>query len=134
MNLKPLGLSVNFQTSLGYKIKLLLSNSHLPKSVPFRGGQGEGLVDIRYKSSIMQANNDFCTTPWYMVYITLSSIVKYSSRVDLMSNVLNAVKFKLVTLELNKTLPTSFKKLVIYSSLSVANLEGEFETFNKLVK
>lgn len=82
----------------------------------------------------MQANNDFCTTPWYMVYVTLSSIVKYSSGADLMSNVLNAMKFKLVTLELNKTLPTSFKKLIIYSSVSVANLEGEFETFNKFVK
>lgn len=69
-----------------------------------------------------------------MVYIALLFIVKYSSGADLMSNVLNAVKFKLVTLELNKTLPTSFKKLIIYSSVSVANLEGEFETFNKVVK
>lgn len=69
-----------------------------------------------------------------MVYVALLFIVKYSLGVDLMSTVLKAMKFKLVTLELNKTLPTSFKKLILYSSVSVANLEGEFETFNKVVK
>lgn len=66
--------------------------------------------------------------------VALSCIVKYSLGVDLTSDVLNAMKFKLVSLELNKTLPNTFKKLIMYSSVSAVNLEGEFETFNKVVQ
>lgn len=81
----------------------------------------------------MQANSDFCTTPC-LCAMALLCIVKYSLGVDITSNVLNAMKFKLVTLELNKILPTTFKKLIMYSSVSAVNLEGEFETFNKVVQ
>lgn len=51
-----------------------------------------------------------------------------------MLNVLSAVNFESVILELNKTLPTSFKQLIMYNLVSVVNLERELETLNKVVK